>query len=106
MPIDKSMTREEIIKKEIAAGKDPKQAVAISYSVKGENKKKNLSWRDKLDTLSSRTARGTQRYASKKNEDEASKEEHEIEKDDLERKKTEQNEDNYDELQRKRDTSY
>ena len=102
MPLDKSMTREEIIKKEIAAGKPQDQAVAISYRVKGENSK-TLQF---LDTLSSRTARGTQRYASKKNEDEASQEEHDIEKEDLERKKTEQNEENYDELQRKRDTSY
>ena len=104
MPLDKSMTREEIIKKEIAAGKPQDQAVAISYRIKGENKKNDTL--QFLDTLSSRTARGTQRYASKKNEDEASQEEHDIEKEDLERKKTEQNEDNYDELQRKRDTSY
>lgn len=42
MPLIKSSSkkaREENIKTEIAAGKDPKQAVAIGYSVQREAKK-------------------------------------------------------------------
>lgn len=43
MPLIKSMTPKAMkanIKKEIAAGKPPKQAVAIAYSVKREAEKK------------------------------------------------------------------
>lgn len=90
MPIDKSMTRKEIIKKEIAAGKDPKQVVAISYSVKGENKKNEAM--ERFDSMQMRAQRGTEKYASKrKNLDEASEDE---------------KEEQFDELQRKRDQNY
>ena len=43
MPLKKgysNKTREQNIKKEIASGKPPKQAVAIGYSVQKEAKKK------------------------------------------------------------------
>lgn len=43
MPLKKgssNKTREENIKREIAAGKDPKQAVAIGYSEQRRAKKK------------------------------------------------------------------
>ena len=94
MPIDKSMTKSEIIKKEIAAGKPQDQAVAIAYSVKGENEKKNEA-RDRFDSMQMRAQRGTERYASKKKEkvniDEASEDE---------------KEEQFDELQRKRDQNY
>ena len=43
MPLRKSSSkkaREQNIKTEIAAGKDPKQAVAIGYSVQRQAKKK------------------------------------------------------------------
>jgi hypothetical protein len=43
MPLKKSSSkkaREQNIKTEIAAGKDPKQAVAIGYSVQRQAKKK------------------------------------------------------------------
>lgn len=43
MPLNKSgskKAREENIKTEIAAGKPPKQAVAIAYSVERRSKKK------------------------------------------------------------------
>jgi len=42
MPLKKSKSKEafkENVKKEIEAGKDPKQAVAIAYSVKRKAKK-------------------------------------------------------------------
>ncbi len=38
MPIDPSMSKSEIISKEMHAGKPQKQAIAIAYSVKGEGK--------------------------------------------------------------------
>ena len=121
MPIDKSMSLGEIIKKEMAAGKPRAQAEAIAFSVKGEDRKGNdLSWRDRLSTLNERAARGTAKYASKKNvedkqemrtgeddnieghgklekgkefqnEDEASQEEHEIQMSEVLRKKEKQN---------------
>jgi len=43
MPLKKSSSnaaRESNVKKEIASGNDPKQAVAIAYSVQREAKKK------------------------------------------------------------------
>lgn len=43
MPLKKSSSKSALqsnIKKEIASGKDPKQAVAIGYSVQREAKKK------------------------------------------------------------------
>jgi hypothetical protein len=43
MPLEKSPSkkaRERNIQREISAGKDPKQAVAIGYSVQREAKKK------------------------------------------------------------------
>jgi len=43
MPLKKgssNKTRESNVKREIAAGKDPKQAVAIAYAVQRKSKKK------------------------------------------------------------------
>ena len=45
MPLIKSSSksaRQKNIEKEIAAGKDPKQAVAIGYSVQREARRKNI----------------------------------------------------------------
>lgn len=72
MPL-KGLSFEEIVKKEVAAGKSQKQAVAIAYSETGKNKKNDLSALERFDSLGMRTARGTERYASKSyNKDEAS----------------------------------
>lgn len=68
MPLSKGMSFEEIVKKEVDAGKSQTQAVAIAYKTTG--KENNLSWHDRMNTLDMRAARGTARYASKKNEDE------------------------------------
>lgn len=38
MPLSPSMSKSEIIKKEMEAGKPQKQAVAIAYSVHGESR--------------------------------------------------------------------
>lgn len=89
MPLkDKSF--EEIVKTEMDAGKPQAQAVAIAYSQTGKDKK-NMAWRDRLNTLDERAKRGTEKYASKKDvrtgEDEASEEEHEIQFTELERKR-------------------
>lgn len=51
MPLNKSKTKKafkENVKKEIAAGKPVKQAVAIAYSVKGEDKEK---YQDRIKKL-------------------------------------------------------
>ena len=56
MPL-KGLTFEEIVKKEMDSGKDQKQALAIAYSVTGKDKK---NW------MGNRLERGTERYASKK----------------------------------------
>lgn len=86
MPL-KGLSFDEIVKKEVAAGKPQKQAVAIAYSQTGKGNSNDLSAMQRYDSMGSRVARGTERYASKKNEDEASEEEHEIQKEELERKK-------------------
>lgn len=52
MPLSKSKSKAALqsnIKKEIKAGKEPKQAAAIAYSVQLEAKKKAKSWEDKKD---------------------------------------------------------
>lgn len=60
----KGLSFEEIVKKEIAAGKPQAQAVAIAYKETGKDN--SLTAIERLDTMSMRTARGTERYASKK----------------------------------------
>jgi len=50
MPLSKGKSKKVIqknIKTEISAGKDPKQAVAIAYSVAGESKKGKKSGKGK-----------------------------------------------------------
>ncbi len=89
MPL-KGLSFEEIVKKEMSEGKDQKQAVAIAYSVTGKSKDNNLSSRERFDSLDNRMRRGTERYAAKPmryGEDEASAEEHELQKEELVRKK-------------------
>lgn len=72
--------------------------------------KKNVSAAERFDSLQMRSQRGTEKYASKKNEDEASEEEHEIEEADLEKKKQDseiiKGEAQYDEMQHKRDGNW
>jgi hypothetical protein len=49
MPLSKGTTKEarqENVEREIKAGKDPKQAVAIAYSQQRENKKKKHKMHD------------------------------------------------------------
>lgn len=86
MPL-KGLSFKEIVKKEMAEGKPQAQAVAIAYKTTGKN---SLTWREKLNTLEERTARGTERYAAKPiryGEDEASTEAHQEQYAEIVRKK-------------------